>query len=237
MNPRVLIVDDDERWRISLSDTLQREDFEVVGASTGSEAVQLVHSNRFDLVILDVQLKGMDGIDGYDVCLEIRKRHDYIPIIMISGVKKEVIDRLLGLRMGADRYFEKPTEPEEIVAQVRALLRLTQAVKSSRASSGWLQIDDYLRLNLEMRAVMAGGQSIDLTPKEFDLLRYLVEHAGASCSRADIIDHVWKDDNPEGVSNNAIDTMINRLRQKIEPESKPHYILTIHGLGYRFRGF
>ncbi len=235
MYARILIVDDQEPWRLSLSETLQREGFEVVGVATGAEALAAIQTSAFDLVILDVQLPGQDG---YDVCREIRKRPQHIPIIMISGVKKEMVHRVVGLEVGADHYFEKPTEPHEIVAQVRALLRMTAALRSTSEDNNWLVVDSYLRINFKRSLVSADGKLVDLSPQEYQLLAYLIQHAGAPCTRNDLIDNVWGVANAEGVSDSAINTMINRLRQKIEPDPRnPVYILTAHRWGYKFRDF
>jgi len=233
MSARILVIDDEEPWRLSLADTLQREGFEVVGVSTAAEALSIVQSANFDLLVLDVRLPDKDG---YDVCLEIRKRPAYVPIIMISGVKKELVDREIGLRLGADYYFEKPTDPREIVAQVRALLRMTSALKSSGESDGWLEVDEQLRINFRRRLVTLADKIVELSPQEFELLGYLVKHAGTPCTREDIVDNVWGAASAEEVSDAAINTMIARLRQKIEPDPHtPRYILTVHRWGYKFR--
>jgi two-component system response regulator RegX3 len=233
MSARILIIDDDDPWRLSLMDTLQREGFEVVAVPTATEALSIVQSTIFDLLILDVRLPDKDG---YDVCLEIRKRPVYVPIIMVSGVKKELVDREIGLRLGADYYFEKPTDPREIVAQVRALLRMTSALKTTSESDGWLEVDQQLRINFRRRQVMLGEKLVELSPQEFELLGYLVKHAGTPCTRDDIVDNVWGAASGEEVSDAAINTMIARLRQKIEPDPHtPRYILTVHRWGYKFR--
>jgi len=232
MSARILVIDDDADWRTLLGGALQQEDFQVTEASTGSEALALIHSACFDLVILDVQLP---DCEGYEVCLEIRKQNYYVPIIMISGFKKELIDREVGLRVGADYFFQKPTTPREIVAQVRALLRMASAMKKNEADD-WLEVDPYLRLHLKRRLVTAGSKMVELTAQEFDLLAYLVQRAGEPCKRDDLIDGIWGAGSAQGVSDGALNTTIARLREKIEPDpSNPRYILTVHRRGYRFR--
>jgi len=232
MSARILVIDDDFDWRTLLGGTLKQEGFEVSEAAMGSQALTLIQAAHFDLVILDVQLP--DG-EGYEVCLEIRKRDCYIPIIMISGFKKEAVDRELGLRMGADHYFQKPVSTREITAQVRALLRMASAMKKN-ASDDWLEVDPYLRLHIKHRQVTAAGKVIDLAPQEFDLLVYLVQHAGEPCARDDLIESVWGGASAQGVSDEALNTTIARLRAKIEPDpGTPRYILTVQRRGYRFR--
>jgi two-component system alkaline phosphatase synthesis response regulator PhoP len=233
MSARILIVDDDDAWRVSLGDTLKLEGFEVAMVATGEQATSQIQAAPFDLCILDVQLPDREG---YDLCLEIRKQRDYVPIIMISGVKRELMDREVGLRLGADRYFEKPTEPREIVAQVRALLRMKKALRVSEEVGGWLDIDSDLRINFSRRLVSRNGELVDVSPQEFKLLAYLVRNAGLPCTRNDLMDNVWGAFSTEEVSDAAINTMVARLRQKIEPDPRnPRYILTVHRWGYKFR--
>lgn len=238
MTARILVLDDETHWRNLLHEILQGEGYDVTSVATGTEALRAIKNLDFDLVILDVQLKDQQE-QGLDVCLEIRQQPEYIPIIMISGVKKEMVDRVVGLRVGADLYLEKPVESHEIIAQVYAVLRMAKRLNDRKQSAGWQHIDEHFSINFERRAVLIAGEQIELTVKEYELLRYLVERAGKPCSRSDIIDKVWAEDNPNGVSNAAVDTIVSRLRQKIElpEESEPQYVLTIHGLGYKFRDF
>jgi len=233
MAAHILIVDDDDALRTSLSDTLRLEGFEITAAATGEQALSWIQTTPFDLFILDVQLPDREG---YDLCLEIRKKRDYVPIIMISGVKRELMDREVGLRLGADRYFEKPAEPREILAQVRALLRMKSALRGSEEVDGWLEIDTDLRINFSRRLVSLHDKLVEVSPQEFKLLAYLVRNAGLPCTRNDLMDNVWGAYTIEEVSDAAINTMIARLRQKIEPDPRnPRYILTIHRWGYKFR--
>jgi two-component system response regulator RegX3 len=233
MTARILIVDDDDAWRLSLTDALRREGFEVAGAATGPDALREMAMRPVDLLILDVQLPRRDG---YDVCREVRAQPRYVPILMISGVKKEVADREFGLQIGADRYFEKPAEPREIIAQVRALLRMATALRSDGHWQGQMIVDDHLQIDFERNVVIADGQVAVLSPQEFALLGFLVRRAGAPCTRDDLIENVWGVIGKEGVSDAAINTMIARLRQKLEPDPhRPIYILTVHKWGYKFR--
>src|SRR5690349_1658974 len=149
MSARILVIDDDLDWLNLLSGELQKEGFEVTKASMGTQALACIQTAHFDLMILDVQLP---DCEGYEICSEVRKRDEYMPIIMISGIKKELVDREVGLRIGADYYFQKPASTREIVAQVRALLRMTSALDKNKVKKNevddWLEVDDYLRLHL-----------------------------------------------------------------------------------------
>lgn len=234
MSVRILVIDDDVEWRNLLSGELQKEGFEVTKACTGAQALACLQAAHFNLMILDVQLPDREG---YEICLEVRKREAYVPIIMISGIKKELVDREVGLRIGADYYFQKPVSTREIVAQIRALLRMTTALKKNENEpEEWLEVDPGLRVHIKRRLVTADCKLVDLTPQEFDLLVYLLQHAGESCTRDDLIVGIWGAASAKGVSDEALNTTIARLRAKIEPDpSNPRYILTVHRRGYRFR--
>lgn len=232
MEATVLLVDDEENIRSSLGDYLQREGFEVVLASNGEEALKYLGRLSPDLVILDVRMPKMDGLE---VCQEVRRRSHYIPIIMISGEKMETIDQVVGLEVGADKYLIKPVGLPVLVAEVRALLRMARSMNASGNTAGWLEVDSYLHINRERREVKAGENRPSLTVLEFDLLLYLFDRAGSPCSRDDLIEFVWNDDTGT-VSDTAVNTCIARLRRKIEPEpERPLYILSAHGWGYKFK--
>jgi two-component system response regulator RegX3 len=176
-------------------------------------------------------------MDGLETCRAIRQgMQESVGIIMISGVKKEMVDRVVGLEMGADVYMTKPFETRELLAQVRALLRRTTAQDAHDASAGWLVVDDDLRIHLERRLVEVGGEEVHLTRLEFDLLAYLVQRSGVPCARADLIDAVWGyDESGWDVSDAAVNTCIAKLRSKIESDpARPRYIHSVHGVGYRF---
>ena len=232
MQAKLLIVEDETRLRASLAEYFAREGFEVTVAEDGEKALTALKQARPDLVILDVQLPHRDGLE---VCQEIRRQvGQAIGIIMISGVKREMLDRVVGLEVGADHYMTKPFETRELLAQARALLRSLKMQTAVGEAAGWLVVDDHLRIHFDQRLVEAGGHEVHLTPQEFEVLRYLVEHAGSCCARADLIDAVWKYE--EGVSDAALNTCIARLRAKIEPDpANPRYIQSVHGVGYRFK--
>jgi DNA-binding response OmpR family regulator len=230
----LLIVEDEERLRTSLQEYFEREGFRVTVAGDGGAALALLTQARPELVILDVQLPTVDGLE---VCRAIRRRlGQAVGIVMISGIKKEMLDRVVGLEVGADVYLTKPFETRELLAQVRALLRHVQAQDTGGAEGGWCAVDHHLRIHFERRQVLAGGQEAHLTRLEFDLLAYLARRPGVACARADLIDAVWGYEQ-EGwdISDAAVNTCIAKLRAKIEPDpAHPRYIQSVHGVGYRF---
>ncbi len=232
MDARLLIVEDEAGLRASLQEYFAREEFNVTTAEDGAAALAMLERAAPDLLILDVQLPHVDGLE---VCQAARQRAGQtVGIIMISGIKREVIDRVVGLELGADVYLTKPFETRELLAQARALLRHIKAQAAPGVAAGWLAVDDHLRIHFERRLVEAGGREIRLTPQEFELLRYLAQRPGVPCARGDLIDAVWKYE--DGVSDAAVNTCIAKLRAKIEPDSAhPRYIQAVHGVGYRFK--
>lgn len=231
MDAKLLIVEDDAHVRTSLMDYFAREGFTVTVAEDGAEALIALGRMRPDLVVLDVQLPHKDGLE---VCQALRRQMGQaIGIIMISGSKREMLDRVVGLEVGADVYMTKPFETRELLAQARALLRSVKAQMAGGEASGWLVVDERLRIHFEQRRVEVSGREVHLTPQEFELLRYLVQHRGICCARADLLDAVWPYE--DGVSDSALNTTIARLRSKIEPTpANPRYIESVHGVGYRF---
>jgi two-component system phosphate regulon response regulator OmpR len=232
MEADLFIVEDEARLRASLREYFEREGFTVTVAEDGAAALVLLSRTQPDLLILDVQLPHVNGLE---VCRAVRQRVGHaVGIIMISGIKREMLDRVVGLEVGADVYLPKPFETRELLAQARALLRRIKAQAATGAAAGWLAVDDHLRIHFERRLVEAGGHEVHLTPQEFEVLRYLVQHPGVPCARGDLIDAVWKYE--DGVSDAAVNTCINRLRAGIEPDpANPRYIQTVHGVGYRFK--
>jgi DNA-binding response OmpR family regulator len=233
MEANLLIVEDEERLRVSLQDYFEREGFKVSVAEDGVKAIDLVNRSNPDLVILDVQLPYMDGLE---VCRKIRERAgNSIGIIMISGFKKEMVDRVVGLELGADMYLTKPFETRELLAHVRALLRRMKAQREHGDVAGWFVVDDHLRIHFDRRLVEAGGEKIHLTPLEFDLLKYLARRPGIPCGRSDLVDDVWGYEAGGDITDAAVNTCVAKLRSKIEPDpANPRYIQSVHGIGYRF---
>jgi DNA-binding response OmpR family regulator len=236
MRAKLLIVEDEERLRSSLQEYLEREGFDVAAVGDGAQAVTMLGQVNPDLIILDVQLPSLDGLE---VCHAIRRQLGHpAGIIMISGIKRETVDRVVGLEVGADVYMTKPFETRELLAQVRALLRRIQAQGAGDRTAGWFVADDDLRIHFDRRLVEAGGQEVHLTRLEFDLLKHLAQRPGVPCARADLIDAIWGyDEAGWDVSDAAVNTCIAKLRAKIEPDpANPRYIQSVHGVGYRFKG-
>lgn len=230
----MLIVEDEERLRLSLQDYFEREGFQVSAAAEGDKALQKLEEESFDLVILDVQLPQVDGLE---ICRQIRQRRgEDVGVIMVSGIKKELVDRVVGLELGADVYLTKPFETRELLAQARALLRRVKSRHGGDRESGWFVVDDYLRFHFGRRLVQAGGKDIHLTRLEFDLLKYLAERPGIPCGRSDLVDEVWGYEAGGDITDNAVNTCIAKLRAKIEPDlDNLRYILSVHGIGYKFK--
>jgi len=229
MPPKLLLVDDDPVFRSQFKTYLEAEFFSVTVAEHGGAALSMLDSVEPDIVILDVRMPLSDGLD---VCRAIRQHAGYEigrrGIIMISGYRKEVVDKVAGLEIGADIYMIKPFEPRELLVQLKALWRLMQADKTQ---TGWFQVDENFRINFEERIVEIGGQEVKLTKLEFDVLAYLAKHANQPRSRSDLATDVWK---YEGMDDNPINRCISVLRRKLEPDpDNPRYIQPVYGVGYK----
>ena len=221
---RVLVVDDDPGIVKLVRAYLEQAGFGVLTAYDGKKAMQIARHERPDLVILDLMLPEMDG---WDVCRALRKESD-VPVIMLTA-RVEETDKLVGLELGADDYVTKPFSPRELVARVRSVLRRAQGLpsKPERITRGAIIID------LSRHAVSVHGQSVDLTPTEFDLLATLMEDPGRAFTRSQLLESVqgYAYDGYE----RTIDVHVKNLRQKIEIDpKKPQLIRTVYGLGYKF---
>jgi two-component system response regulator RegX3 len=235
MEAKLLIVEDEEHLRSSLREYFEREGFGVAVAEAGAQALEMLDEVNPNLVILDVQLPHVDGLE---VCRAVRRQEGQsVGIVMISGIKKEMVDRVVGLEVGADVYMTKPFETRELLAQVRALLRRVRAQSARGEAAGWFVVDDYLRIHFDRRLVEAGSEEIHLSRLEFDLLKHLAQRPGEPCARADLIDAVWGyDEAGWDTSDAAVNTCVAKLRAKIEPDpANPRYIHSVHGVGYRFK--
>jgi len=232
MEGKILIVDDEEGIRNSLGEYFDRQGFTTYLAVDGIQALEKVREVKPDVVILDVQLPKSDGLE---VCKRIRQESGQaIGIIMISGIRRETVDKVVGLEIGADVYIPKPFERSELNAQVRALLRRLRSQKLE-AQTGWFIVDDYLRIEFDRRIVEAGGKDVHLSKLEFDLLKYLVERLGIPVGRSDLVDNVWGYEAGGDITDGAVNVAIAKLRSKIEPDpANPRYIHSVHGIGYRF---
>ena len=225
MTHRILVVDDEVQIVRVLRGYLEKAGFAVLAANDGREGLRLARQERPDLVILDLMLPGMDGLD---VCRALRKDSE-LPIIMLTA-RVEETDRLIGLELGADDYVTKPFSPREVVARVRAVLRRTRP-EAPRAQDEVLHLGE-LHLDTARRMLAAGQRQVELTPSEFEILRVMLSSPGRVFSRAQLLEAA------QGVTyegyERTIDTHIKNLRQKIEEHPRrPRYLLTVHGVGYK----
>ncbi len=226
MADRVLVVDDEEPIRKLVEYNLAQAGYDVTVAENGSVALEMVHQQRYDLLILDLMLP---GIGGMELCKRLRQEQAKIPIIMLTA-RGEEIDRVLGLEMGADDYVTKPFSPRELVARARAVLRRNP---EEPANPGATIDAGPLRLDLEKYEVTMRGQPVELTPREFELLHYLLKHADRVVSRDQLLDRVWGYE--YAGDTRLVDVHISHLRDKIEQDPKsPQHIKTVRGVGYKF---
>ncbi|HXX20424.1 MAG TPA: response regulator transcription factor [Candidatus Acidoferrum sp.] len=223
MNPEpILVVDDNPQIRRAVRTILISQGFVVMDARSGEEALDLIRKHRLELILLDVNLPGMSGIE---TCREIR-RASRVPIIMLT-VRDSERDKVQAFDAGADDYMVKPFGAEELTARVRATLRRSGSEKPATFVAPGLQID------FERRTVSAKGRVVRLTPKEFELLRQLVTNQGKTLTHRWLLQTVWGPDYGEEME--SLRVLINQLRKKIEPDlRKPRYILTEPWVGYRF---
>ncbi|MFZ4518586.1 MAG: response regulator [Microthrixaceae bacterium] len=226
--PTVLVVEDEEAFIEALSVGLRREGFDVEIARDGAEALDRFDAVDPDLILLDVMLPTVSGLD---VCREIRQRSD-VPIIMVTAKTAE-IDTVVGLEVGADDYVTKPYRLRELVARMRAVLRRQpRGAEAPAATSDVLRIDG-VELDPDSHEVRVNGTLVALPLKEFELLALLMENAGRVLPRATLIDRVWGSDYVGDTK--TLDVHIKRLRSKVEDDpSRPVRIVTIRGLGYKF---
>jgi two-component system response regulator ResD len=222
MNKTILLVEDEVRMRILLSDYFKREGYIFLEASNGIEALKIFNENSVDLVILDIMMPYMDG---WDVCKSIRKTSQ-VPIILLTA-KSEEEDKLLGYELGADDYITKPFSPKVLIAKVKALLKRTEY--QTEPSNTILNFQG-LSIDELSHEVKVDGNSIILSPKEYDLLLYLIKNKGIALSRDKILDSVWGMDYYG--DSRTVDTNIKRLREKLG--EKAEMITTIRGSGYKF---
>jgi len=225
MNSRILAVDDDKDILKVVKANLELHGYEVDTAENWEEAQERLSARIPDLIILDVMLP--DG-DGMEICRDLRKDHPEMPIIMLTA-KDKVSDKVFGLESGADDYVVKPFETLELVARIKACLRrVSVPVVRETVVMGDLKID------FKKRVVTVSGRQTDLTPREYSLLCFFIDHRGEAVSREQIRKNIWKDSKIYSWSR-VIDVHIQHLRQKIEKDpSNPKFIITVPGAGYRF---
>ena len=223
---RILVVEDEEAILMALEDDLGMEGYEVETTGDGAQGLSMARTGSYDLVILDVMLPSMDG---FEVCRQLRGSGAQVPILMLTA-KSQEIDKVLGLELGADDYVTKPFSPRELIARVRAILRRRKAPpqRIERFRFGDVEID------FKKFETTRGGQSIDLTAREYALLRFLIEHRDEAVSRFDILEEVWGD---VEVVPRTVDTHVANLRRKLEDDpADPQHIVGVRSVGYRFAG-
>jgi DNA-binding response OmpR family regulator len=225
----VLVVDDEPRMTRFIRMNLELEEYQVIEAHNGLEALDKVRTSLPDLVILDVMMPEMDGFETLEMLREVSS----VPVIMLT-VRAEEEDKVRGLELGADDYVTKPFGARELVSRVKAVLRRTQS--TARPEEAVLRIDDRLSIDLNQREVIVDNKRIKLRPTEFRLLYHLVENAGWVVPHETLLAKVWGYEYREEV--HYLRLYVTYLRQKIEPDpSHPRYILTERGVGYRFVDF
>jgi DNA-binding response OmpR family regulator len=224
---RILLIEDDKVLRQTLSLAMRGEDFDVAATGDGQEGLKLALQGGFDLIALDMVLPGLGGLE---ICRQVREKKIGTPIIMISGKKKDEIDKVLGLELGADDYLIKPFGPRELLARIKAVLRRSEP-KTDNEPAEFSFGDIYV--NFKKQIARKGERELSLTAKEFALLKLFVTHEGDVISRNMILDDVWGYE--RFPTTRTVDTFVHNLRQKIEDEpSRPRHLLTIPWSGYKF---
>ncbi len=227
MAQRILLVEDEPGLRLTLQDRLQAEGYGVETASEGDEGFSKASGGGFDLIILDVMLPNRSGID---ICRDLRQSGHNTPILMVTA-RSQTVDKVLGLKIGADDYLTKPFEMLELLARIEALLR--RASPQRRPSAGY----EFGKIRIDFRSteVTRNGELLNLSAKEFQLLQYFIEHDRETLSRETLLQRVWGYQSTPNTR--TVDVHVAWLRQKLEDDPKnPRWILTVHGMGYKFAG-
>jgi two-component system alkaline phosphatase synthesis response regulator PhoP len=227
MRDNVLLVEDEEALRMTVGDRLRSDGYVVEYATNGDEAFEKAARLPFDLIVLDIMLPGRDG---FTVCRDIRESGLITPILMLTA-RGQTADKVRGLKIGADDYVTKPFDMQELMARVEALLR---RAPNRPAGQGGAHQFGAVRIDLRGTEVTRDGKAVNLSAREFQLLRYFVEHAGTTLSRDELLKEVW------GYSadtfTRTVDVHVASLRQKLESDPKqPRFIVTVQGLGYKFK--
>jgi two-component system alkaline phosphatase synthesis response regulator PhoP len=226
VSTRLLLVEDEPGLVMTLTDRLIAEGYDVETATDGETGLARGSAESFGLIILDGMLPGRDG---FDVCRSIRQRGVQTPILMLTA-RGQVVDRVVGLKLGADDYLTKPFEMAELLARLEALLR--RAPGAAAPPSDSYQFGD-VKVDFRKAEVTRAGQALELSAREFKLLRYFIEHRGATLSRDELLNEVWGYNAMPNTR--TVDVHVAWLRQKLEAHPRrPQYIHTIHGLGYKF---
>jgi DNA-binding response OmpR family regulator len=224
---KILIVEDEPNMVAGLRDNFEYEGYEVLTACDGVEGLARALNDAPDLVVLDVMMPRMSGLD---VCRQLKVKHPALPIIMLTARGQEV-DKVVGLELGADDYVTKPFSIRELLARIKAVLRRTHAAAqhAERCAFGDTEV------NFRTHQVVRAGKPVEFTAKEFELLKYFLSHPGEALSRDHLLKEVWGYDRYP--TTRTVDAHVVRLRQKLEPQPEdPKFILTIHSVGYKFVG-
>src|SRR5215470_9352534 len=215
---------------MTMTDRLELEGYEVESVMDANKALHTASTNSYDAILLDVMLPGGTG---FDVCRTLRQRGVQTPILMLTA-RGQVVDKVVGLKLGADDYLVKPFEMAELLARIEALLRRSASTAAAASASESYRFGD-VTIDFRRAEVTKNGAPVELSAREFKLLRYFVEHRGAALSRDELLNEVWGYNAMP--STRTVDVHIAWLRQKIEDNPRhPQLILTVHGLGYKFAG-
>jgi len=225
---RILMIEDEESLVLTLRDRLTAEGYEVSVATDGEQGFELALRSPIDLILLDVALPRKNG---FDVCRDLRGRGVQTPVLMLTA-RGQVIDRILGLKLGADDYLTKPFDTAELLARIEALLRRARTIT---ANAGDAYAFGGVHVDFRSAVVLRDGEPVDISGLEFKLLRYFVERRNALLTRDELLEKVWGYDAMPVTR--TVDVHVASLRQKLERNpSKPEFIVTVHGLGYKFVG-
>lgn len=225
---KILIVDDEQSIRTLLAYNLKQAGYTTVMAEDGEEAIRFADQEKPDLILLDLMLPKIDGIE---VCKQLRKQHIHIPIIMLTA-KSEELDKVLGLEIGADDYMTKPFSPREVIARVKAVLRRTTSFFDGEQVTDIL-ISGPIKIYLERYEAYLHEELLEFTPKEFELLVHFIRNKNRVLSRDTLLSAVWNYD--FAGDTRIVDVHVSHLRDKIEENTrKPKYIKTVRGIGYKF---
>jgi two-component system alkaline phosphatase synthesis response regulator PhoP len=224
---KILVVEDEPAMVAGLRDNFEFEGYEVITAQDGIEGLERALEESPDLVVLDVMMPRMSGLE---VCKQLRSKRASLPIIMLTARGQE-IDKVVGLELGADDYVTKPFSIRELLARVKSVLRRTAVLPKDKEQHSFSDVE----VDLRRCRVVRSGKALDISSKEFDLLKYFICHPGETLSRDRLLEDVWGYENYP--TTRTVDTHLVRLRQKLEPDpEQPQYFLTVHGTGYRFVG-
>ena len=228
MSRSILLIEDEPGLVLTLKDRLTREGYEVDAAQDGNQGLASAMRGQADLIILDLMLPGKSGLD---ICRDLRQKGIETPILMLTA-RGQTVDKVLGLKLGADDYMTKPFEMPELLARVEVLMR-----RNRNAAGVGAAFYNFGNIEVDLRRASAtrGGETVALSTREFELLRYFIEHRGAAISRDELLSNVWHYD--AGTTTRTVDVHVAWLRQKLEDDPKrPQWIMTVHGLGYKFLG-